>query len=117
MTTTLPGALTAENKGAIDWRGGLVAYGVQHLVVVVEPDSVQLVQTLDGHTACDLSAGALRVTTPDRNGGRPPQCDPGQCHTNHLAGRHHRHRRPPQPRGPFHQQPGGVYQSGECVGG
>ena len=51
LSSVLPGALHAENKGAIDWRGGLVAYGVQCVVVVVEPDAARLVQTLEGHTA------------------------------------------------------------------
>ena len=47
----VPGPLDKSNCGAVDWRGGLIAYGTQYLVAVVEPDTVQLVQTLDGHSA------------------------------------------------------------------
>ena len=50
--TAIPGTLhAAENKGAIDLRNGLLAYGCGVVVVVVCPSSVQLVQTLDGHKA------------------------------------------------------------------
>ena len=41
----------ALNRGAIDWRGGLLAYGCQSLVCVVDPALVEHVQTLDGHKA------------------------------------------------------------------
>ena len=55
--TAIPGFLHAENKGAIDLRNGLLAYGCGVVVVVVCPVSVQLVQTLDGHKArvCHVS--------------------------------------------------------------
>ena len=39
------------NRGAIDWRNGLLAYGCQSLVCIVDPAIVEQVQTLDGHKA------------------------------------------------------------------
>lgn len=48
MPKTLPGALHNLNKGSCDWGWqGLVAYGCQNVVVVVDPISVQIVQVLD----------------------------------------------------------------------
>ena len=50
--SVIPGVLDGKhNVGAIDWRGGLIAFGAQFLVAIIEPDTVQLVQTLDGHLA------------------------------------------------------------------
>ena len=49
--SVIPGILDKQNVGAIDWRGGMIAYGVQFLVAIVEPETMQLVQTLDGHLA------------------------------------------------------------------
>ena len=43
------GFLHDANRDALDWRGGLLAYGCQALVVIVDPDAVAAVQTLDGH--------------------------------------------------------------------
>eukprot|EP00966_Prymnesium_polylepis_P213697 4948887-Prymnesium_polylepis.1 len=52
LSSILPGALHAENKGALDFRGGLVAFGAQCVVAIVDPEAVRLVQTLDGqHTS------------------------------------------------------------------
>lgn len=48
---TIAGALHEHNRGAIDWRSGLIAFGVNSMVVIVEPEAVQLVQTLHGHMA------------------------------------------------------------------
>lgn len=47
----LTGASHASNRGAIDWSVGcgLVAYGSNNLVVVVDPVSLQHVQVLDKH--------------------------------------------------------------------
>jgi len=47
---TLPGFLDAQNRNAIDWREGLVAYGCQLLVCVVQAAGPpQLLQCLTGH--------------------------------------------------------------------
>ena len=45
----LPGYLDPANRAAIDFRCGLLAFGVQSLVCVSDPDSVALATTLDGH--------------------------------------------------------------------
>ena len=45
----LPGYLDAANRGAIDFRCGLLAYAAQQLVCIVDPEAVALVTTLDGH--------------------------------------------------------------------
>ncbi|KAK6635197.1 hypothetical protein RUM44_000448 [Polyplax serrata] len=49
---TLPGLANVQNKGAIDWGGhGLLAYGSNYTVVIVDTRNVQLVQCLDKHKA------------------------------------------------------------------
>lgn len=49
---TLPGPASSQNKGAIDWGGhGLLAYGSNYTVVVVDTRNIQLVQCLDRHKA------------------------------------------------------------------
>lgn len=48
----LPGRPSKSNKGAVAWgRQGLAAYGCQCCVVVVDPSSLALLQTLDEHRA------------------------------------------------------------------
>ncbi|GAB6023246.1 WD repeat-containing protein 11 [Chamberlinius hualienensis] len=48
----IPGILDNHNKGAVDWGWqDLIAYGCQSVVIIVDPSSVQIVQTLDGHNA------------------------------------------------------------------
>uniref|UniRef100_A0A914VYZ2 Uncharacterized protein n=1 Tax=Plectus sambesii TaxID=2011161 RepID=A0A914VYZ2_9BILA len=50
MPTTLTGSLHPSNKGAIDWSyHGLLAYGCHSVVVVVDPASLSVVQTLEKH--------------------------------------------------------------------
>lgn len=50
MPKTIVGQLHALNKGACDWGWqGLVAYGCQNCVVVVDPVTVQVAQVLDRH--------------------------------------------------------------------
>ena len=47
---SVPGFLDAENRNALDWREGLVAYGCQTLLCVVQVAAQpQLLQTLCGH--------------------------------------------------------------------
>ncbi|XP_076467443.1 WD repeat-containing protein 11-like [Babylonia areolata] len=47
---TVTGPLHAQNKGACDWGWqGVLAYGCQNLVTVVDPKSVQVIQVLDKH--------------------------------------------------------------------
>lgn len=47
---TVPGHLDAQNKGALDWREGLVAYGCQLLVCIAQASPPpQLLQVLSGH--------------------------------------------------------------------
>lgn len=47
---TITGPLNAQNKGACDWGWqGILAYGCQNLVTVVDPQSVQVIQVLDKH--------------------------------------------------------------------
>eukprot|EP00965_Chrysotila_dentata_P202498 6181160-Pleurochrysis_carterae.AAC.3 len=61
----VPGYLDSENGGALDWREGLLAYGIQNLVAVVEASStahcLQLLHTLDGHSGrvCEVSSDAI----------------------------------------------------------
>ncbi|XP_053548627.1 WD repeat-containing protein 11 [Bombina bombina] len=51
-TRTLTGALTPQNKGALDWGcQGLIAYGCHSLVLVVDPRSAQTLQVLEKHKA------------------------------------------------------------------
>eukprot|EP01105_Mastigella_eilhardi_P007333 TRINITY_DN18810_c0_g1_i1.p1 TRINITY_DN18810_c0_g1~~TRINITY_DN18810_c0_g1_i1.p1 ORF type:complete len:1085 (+),score=211.52 TRINITY_DN18810_c0_g1_i1:53-3307(+) len=52
MPKITPGRLHAENKGAIDWGFGMVAYGCHNYVAIVSPQSLEVVQTLDEHAAC-----------------------------------------------------------------
>jgi WD40 repeat protein len=48
----IPGPAIAENGGSLDWGNSrLVAYAAQSTVVVVDPTTVQLLQTLAEHTA------------------------------------------------------------------
>eukprot|EP00824_Muranothrix_gubernata_P010027 TRINITY_DN2283_c0_g1_i2.p1 TRINITY_DN2283_c0_g1~~TRINITY_DN2283_c0_g1_i2.p1 ORF type:complete len:1213 (+),score=258.75 TRINITY_DN2283_c0_g1_i2:59-3697(+) len=48
----LAGKLDSRNAGAIDWGWqNLVAYGCQNYIVVVDPLSAQVLQTLDEHAA------------------------------------------------------------------
>ncbi|XP_053654760.2 WD repeat-containing protein 11 isoform X1 [Cherax quadricarinatus] len=47
---TVPGPVSAHNKAAIDWGWqGFLAYGAQTTVVVVDPVTLQCVQTLSKH--------------------------------------------------------------------
>ncbi|XP_074815338.1 WD repeat-containing protein 11 isoform X2 [Natator depressus] len=47
---TLTGALSAQNKGAVDWGWqGLIAYGCQALVLVIDSNTAQTVQVLERH--------------------------------------------------------------------
>uniref|UniRef100_A0A6I8Q846 WD repeat-containing protein 11 n=1 Tax=Xenopus tropicalis TaxID=8364 RepID=A0A6I8Q846_XENTR len=49
-TRTLTGALTQQNKGALDWGcQGLIAYGCHTLVLVVDPSTAQTLQVLEKH--------------------------------------------------------------------
>ncbi|XP_075072416.1 WD repeat-containing protein 11 [Mixophyes fleayi] len=49
-TRTLTGALTQQNKGALDWGcQGLIAYGCHSLVLVVDPSTAQTLQVLEKH--------------------------------------------------------------------
>ncbi|KAJ1634610.1 hypothetical protein T492DRAFT_864797 [Pavlovales sp. CCMP2436] len=46
--SAIPGPPHADNRGALDWSAhGLVAYGCHDVVVVFEPGSCEVVQTLD----------------------------------------------------------------------
>eukprot|EP00276_Gloeochaete_wittrockiana_P002310 CAMPEP_0184675902 /NCGR_PEP_ID=MMETSP0308-20130426/88063_1 /TAXON_ID=38269 /ORGANISM="Gloeochaete witrockiana, Strain SAG 46.84" /LENGTH=400 /DNA_ID=CAMNT_0027123689 /DNA_START=17 /DNA_END=1215 /DNA_ORIENTATION=- len=48
---TLPGVPSRENLGAVDWGWQrLFAYACQSVVVVVDPASLQVIQTLDHHS-------------------------------------------------------------------
>eukprot|EP00058_Branchiostoma_floridae_P022847 XP_002608337.1 hypothetical protein BRAFLDRAFT_126223 [Branchiostoma floridae] len=50
LQMALTGALHHQNKGASDWGWpGLLAYGCQNFVVVVDTRTVQVIQTLDRH--------------------------------------------------------------------
>ena len=45
------GRLHKENKGALDWGWqGLLAYGAHSCVVIVDPQTLSVVQSLDEHT-------------------------------------------------------------------
>lgn len=47
---TITGPLNAQNKGACDWGWqGILAYGCQNLVTIVDPKTVQVIQVLDKH--------------------------------------------------------------------
>ncbi|KAK7110591.1 WD repeat-containing protein 11-like [Littorina saxatilis] len=47
---TITGPLHLQNKSACDWGWqGVLAYGCQNLVTVVDPKSVQIIQVLDKH--------------------------------------------------------------------
>lgn len=46
----IPGSLHPQNKGACDWGWqSMFAYGCHNFVVVVDPETVQIIQTLDLH--------------------------------------------------------------------
>jgi hypothetical protein len=48
----IPGRPDIDNKGAIDWRRqNLLALGCQSYVIVYEPTTLTVVQTLDEHRA------------------------------------------------------------------
>ena len=50
MPKTLPGVLNNHNKNCCDWGWqGLIAYGCQNVVVILDPNTVQIVQVLDCH--------------------------------------------------------------------
>ncbi|PRP73144.1 hypothetical protein PROFUN_03458 [Planoprotostelium fungivorum] len=60
----IPGKIHKDNKGAIDWgQQGLVAYGSHLYVLIVDPQSLNIVQTLDAHqspvTLCRWSKECL----------------------------------------------------------
>jgi hypothetical protein len=49
-TLVVPGLPHADNRNALDWGWeGLIAYGCQSVVVVIDPRSVQPLQTLAHH--------------------------------------------------------------------
>merc|ERR1719369_563799 len=49
---TLPGACHPQNRGTISWgRDGLLAYGCNTLVVLIDPVTVQVLQCLNKHKA------------------------------------------------------------------
>ena len=80
----VPGHLDAQaNRGAVDFRNGLLAYAAHALVCIVDPEAVALVGTLDGHksnvslvrwaprppTRCSLTEDApLLLATADTSG-------------------------------------------------
>ncbi|CAB4007520.1 WD repeat-containing 11, partial [Paramuricea clavata] len=46
----IPGSLHVQNKGSCDWGWqSMLAYGCHNFVVVVDPETVQIIQTLDLH--------------------------------------------------------------------
>ncbi|XP_066990609.1 WD repeat-containing protein 11-like isoform X1 [Macrobrachium rosenbergii] len=50
LPRTIPGPVSPQNKGAIDWGWqGFLAYGAQSTVVVVDPVTLQCAQTLSKH--------------------------------------------------------------------
>ena len=50
LSITTPGYLDDQNRGCIDWSEGLLAYGAQHMVCIVQPSTPpQLLQCLAGH--------------------------------------------------------------------
>ncbi|ESO13031.1 hypothetical protein HELRODRAFT_63831 [Helobdella robusta] len=51
MPKTIPGMLHNMNKNSCDWGWqGLISYGCQNVVVVVDPPTVQIIQVLDCHS-------------------------------------------------------------------
>ena len=50
-----PGRCVEENKGAVAWGRGLIAYGCMGTVVVASPATLEIVQTLDEHH-CNVTA-------------------------------------------------------------
>ena len=46
-----PGRCVEENRGAVSWGRGLVAYGCGCYVVIASPATLEIVQTLDDHHA------------------------------------------------------------------
>ncbi|XP_050396083.2 WD repeat-containing protein 11 [Patella vulgata] len=80
---TLTGSLHAQNKGACDWGWqGLLAFGCYNYVNVIDPKTLQVIQTLEKHKANvvkvkwgkenyhhDLNSPyTLRLATADNNG-------------------------------------------------
>ncbi|KAK7074520.1 WD repeat-containing protein 11 [Halocaridina rubra] len=50
LPRTVPGPVSPQNKGALDWGWqGFLAYGAQSTVVVVDPVTLQCAQTLSKH--------------------------------------------------------------------
>ncbi|CAL4100716.1 unnamed protein product, partial [Meganyctiphanes norvegica] len=50
LSRTIPGPISPQNKGALDWGWqGFLAYGAQTTVVVVDPVTLQCAQTLSKH--------------------------------------------------------------------
>ncbi|XP_047483248.1 WD repeat-containing protein 11-like [Penaeus chinensis] len=50
LPRTIPGPVSPQNKGALDWGWqGFLAYGAQATVVVVDPVTLQCAQTLSRH--------------------------------------------------------------------
>ncbi|KAJ5071908.1 wd repeat-containing protein [Anaeramoeba ignava] len=48
----IPGILDNQNTHAIDWgKNALLSYGCQNIVVVLDPESLSVLQALDGHKA------------------------------------------------------------------
>jgi WD40 repeat protein len=48
---TITGLAHERNRNALDWRNGLLAVGVQHVINIVDPETAEIVQSLDGHKA------------------------------------------------------------------
>ena len=48
---TITGLAHERNRNALDWRNGLLAVGVQHVINIVDPDTAEIVQSLDAHKA------------------------------------------------------------------
>ena len=66
LARTLPGPCESGNHGTVCWGpDGLVAYGCQRVVVVVEPATVQVVQCLTKHraTVCSVSWSSHLTST------------------------------------------------------
>ena len=65
MLRTITGAGHASNRRALDWGdlSGLVAYGSNTLVVVVDPVSLQVVQVLEKHRSSVVSVKWTKAPT------------------------------------------------------
>ncbi|KAI5748459.1 hypothetical protein M8J77_025794 [Diaphorina citri] len=72
----IPGPCHTNNKGCIDWGPqGLIAYGANLCVVVIDPDTCQTAQSLLKHKAvvkkvlwCPQEFGKLRLVSADMGG-------------------------------------------------